>query len=514
MEYRYEIPQEFWGLFRSANREIYMEALLAINEEYEYSNYFLSRETCVQVLSEMCNARAFAYQEEWDAQSDPEELGMSLPRKILNWLLRHKWLRKVEDFGTMSTNIVIPDYASLFITAFDQMVNEPLEDTQVYIQNVYATLFSSRRDSRMNIAMLKTALVNTRKLNKALQDMLLNMDKFFDRLLDQQTFGGLLQEHLEGYVEEVVRKKYHILKTSDNFYIYKADIKKCLREMREDEEWLNRVRASQGQSQAEDGSGTMEQTVVKAPGRGGTVSSNIHDTAENATVGIKTASGSAYYRRHQDEDVLELIDRIERGFDDIEHRITNMDKEHSKYVRSTVSRMNYLLSEDSDRKGLVIQLLNRLADCPANVQEERLHKVAEACNLSDFGILHENPLYKRRNRRKFEELVKPQEETKELSRDEVLKLNRLQKRFTKKQVEDFIEEHMVDGVCDTAKLEIKTEDEFELLILAYDMCMRKNSNMTVSVNGQMIESEGFSYPSMLFMRRGENPDKLRNPEND
>ena len=191
-----------------------------------------------------------------------------------------------------------------------------------------------------------------------------------------------------------------------------------------------------------------------------------------------------------------------------------MDKEHSKYVRSTVSRMNYLLSEDSDRKGLVIQLLNRLADCPANVQEERIHKVAQACNLSDFGILHENPLYKRRNRRKFEELVKPQEETKELSRDEVLKLNRLQKRFTKKQVEDFIEEHLEDGICNTAKLEIKTEDEFELLILAYDMCMRKNSNMTVLVNGQTIESEGFSYPSMLFMRKDKNPDKSRDIEND
>ena len=39
------------------------------------------------------------------------------------------------------------------------------------------------------------------------------------------------------------------------------------------------------------------------------------------------------------EDVLELLDLIERGFDDIEHRISNMDKEHSKYVRATVTRL-------------------------------------------------------------------------------------------------------------------------------------------------------------------------------
>ena len=47
-----EIPDRFWGLFRSVNRSIYIEALLRINEEYEYSNYFLSREVCIQILSE------------------------------------------------------------------------------------------------------------------------------------------------------------------------------------------------------------------------------------------------------------------------------------------------------------------------------------------------------------------------------------------------------------------------------------------------------------------------------
>ncbi len=129
--------------------------------------------------------------------------------------------------------------------------------------------------------MLRTALVNTRRLNKALQDMLHNMDKFFGRLLDQQSYHDLLKEHLEGYVEEIVRKKYHILKTSDNFYIYKTDIKKCLRDMRENEEWIGLVRERS-----------------KAMG----------DTKD---------------------DVVDLLDMIERGFDDIEHRISNMDKEHT-----------------------------------------------------------------------------------------------------------------------------------------------------------------------------------------
>src|SRR5699024_4790911 len=126
-------------------------------------------------------------------------------------------------------------------------------------------------------------------------------------------YSDLLKEHLDGYVEEVVRKKYHILKTSDNFYIYKNDIKRCLQEMRDDDEWIESVRE-------------------------------------------RSAAGG-----DDGEDVLELLDLIERGFDDIEHRIANMDKEHSKYIRATVTRLNYLLSGETDTKGLIVQLLNRIS---------------------------------------------------------------------------------------------------------------------------------------------------------
>ena len=54
-----EIPDRFWSLFRSVNRSTYIEALLKINEEYEYSNYFLSREVCIQLLSEYFSRKKY-----------------------------------------------------------------------------------------------------------------------------------------------------------------------------------------------------------------------------------------------------------------------------------------------------------------------------------------------------------------------------------------------------------------------------------------------------------------------
>ena len=467
MQLRFEIPDKFWGLFRSVNREAYMEALLNINEEYQYSNYFLTREVCIQVLSDMYIKKHFQLkQEEDETEFDLLETPAS---RTLKWLLRTGWLKKLEDYNTLATNIVIPDYAAIFIDAFERLGSEDMEETEIYIQNVYATLFSFKNDSRVNLSMLRTALVNTRRLNKALQDMLHNMDKFFGRLLDQQSYHDLLKEHLEGYVEEIVRKKYHILKTSDNFYIYKTDIKKCLRDMRENEEWIGLVRERS-----------------KAMG----------DTKD---------------------DVVDLLDMIERGFDDIEHRISNMDKEHTKYVRATVTRLNYLLSGETDTKGLVVQLLNQMSAAVTEEQntqvenrgngysyEEMLQLAGERMNMSLLEMLSEKSLYKRRKPREdFISQMAEDETIEDLNREDVLKLNRILQRYSKQEIEAFIEEHMKDDVMDVEKLKIADEESFEKLILAYDYSTRRNSKYIVlEEDTPQIENGCYKYPALKFVRRG------------
>jgi len=473
LKLRYDIPPSFWGLFRSVNRDIYMEALLTINDEYQYNNYFLSREACVQILSEMCAARRYAFEQE--ENETEEERQEALPGRILNWLIKTKWLRKIEDYTTMTTNIVIPDYAAVMIDAFEQLASQPLEDTEIYIQNVYATLFSFKNDSRLNLAMLKTALVNTKKLNKALQDMLHNMDKFFERLLNQKSYDELLKEHLEGYVEEVVKRKYHILKTSDNFYIYKTDIKRCLKEMREDEEWLEKIRKKQqAESQRGEAAFSLKKDEEELP----------------------------FLRRNREEDVLDLIDQIERGFDDIEHRISNMDKEHSKYIRATVSRLNYLLSDETERHGMLVMLLNRLgAEEDTAKQAEKIGQVGEKMNLSALEILNENPLYKRRRKKKFEEELAEDEESAELSKEDILRLNKIRHRFTRQQIESFIEERMEGGVLETEHMQLSGDEDFEKLILAYDISMRKNSKYEVIVKEERVENGSYCYPSMVFVPR-------------
>ncbi|MBW4848120.1 MAG: hypothetical protein KZY87_21390 [Lachnospiraceae bacterium] len=447
-----EIPDRFWGLFRSINRSTYIEALLKINEEYEYSNYFLSREVCIQVLEEYFTAkRLVIWQDELEDEADALE---PTAVRVLNWLLRAGWLRKVDDYASMTVNIVIPDYAAVMIEAFFKLTSDEEDETQIYIQNVYAILFSLKNDPRAGVSLLNTAYINTKRLNKTLQDMLHNMDKFFASLLEKKAYGDLLKEHLEGYVDEIVKKKYHMLKTSDNFYLYKNDIKRWIGSMREDTEWLEQMSHRSGQK------------VTAA-------------------------------------DIAEKLDQIERGFDDIEHRIANMDKEHSRYIRATVTRLNYLLNQEDNMKGLVIRLLNHLSE--TEDPDEAIKDVGGLMNLSQVSILSEKSLYKKRRARTcFKENLMPEEESAELTMEEILSLNRLKSRYSRKEIESYIETHLENGRMEVKEDTVNSPEEFEKLILAYDYSTRRKSMYQVEEQEtELIDNGRYRYPKLVFVRRKE-----------
>ncbi len=450
-----EIPEQFFGLFQSRNRYIYIEALLLIYDEYLYNDYFLSKETCIKLLHDRFNSRILQLSRD-DNEIETEEVE-PVATRIFSRLLYFGWLRKVEDYTTFRTNIVIPDYASVFIEALRRIEEPETNETDLYIQNVYTNIYSFYYDKKAGIELLRTAMVNTSNLNRALQDMLHNMDKFFEALLNKDNYENLLEEHLVGYVESIVDKKYGLLKTSDNFYIYKNDIKRLLRAIEEDEERLVRLKEKL-----------------------------VHEGMSEE---------DAQYEIH------DMIDAVERGISNMERRIAYIDAEHTKYIRATVRRLEYLLSSDENMSGQIVTLLNAIN---TENREDVLSQVADAVHLHDNTILTKNLMYKRRGKRKpFEETVEALEEPPELSKEEILLANRKKTRYSKEQIEDFVTARMVHGCFKTSEHPIASDEEFELLILAYDYSLRKKSNYEVKVGeSAIIKNNGYSYPNLLFTRRG------------
>lgn len=452
------IPEQFFGLFQSKNRYIYIEALLLLYEEYLYNDYFLTKETCIQLLHDRFHSRILQLSKD-ENEIETEEIE-PVASHIFSRLLYFQWIRKVEDYTTFRTNVVIPDYASVFIEAFRHIEEPEANETDIYIQNVYTNIYSFYHDKKAGIELLRTAMVNASNLNRALQEMLHNMDKFFEALLKKDSYENLLEEHLIGYVTSIVDKKYGLLKTSDNFYIYKNDIKRLLRAIEEDEERLHHLKDRLIREGAKEEDAWLE--------------------------------------------IQDIIAGVERGIMNMERRIAYIDAEHTKYIRATVRRLEYLLSSDENMSGQIVTLLNTIN---ADNREEILDKVAKAVRLHDNTILTKDLMYKRRGKRKpFEETVVALEESVELSKEEILLANVKKIRYSKEQIEAFITDRMVNGRYSTKEQPITSDVEFELLILAYDYSLRKKSNFEVQIGeNAILINKGFSYPNLIFTRRSKSP---------
>lgn len=451
-----QIPERFWGLFISQNRYIYIESLVLIYEEYLYNDYFLTKDTCIQILADYFSKRvvdvsADIIEEEENRTAEKEPVAT----KILNRLLYFRWLKKVEDYSNFKTNIVIPDYASMFIDVFNRLNHPEESEADLYIQNVYTNIYSFYHDRKAGIELLKTARVNTSRLNRSLQDLLHNMDDFFEKLLVQNTYQKLLTEHLEIFVEDAVNKKYSLLKTNDNFYIYKNDIRSLLRHIAEEEE--RRIRLK-------------NKMIMEGK------------SAEEA-----------------EQEIAEVLDAIERGIVNMEKRITSIDLEYSKYIKATVSRLEYLLNNDDNTRGTIIDLLHLIGEGNKN---EIITEVSKKINFHDLTIVSQKSFYKKKQRKIFEETLQSDEVFEELTRDQVLDLNKINGRYTSEDIECFVFNHMENDVFATDKFMLENEKQFELLILAYDYGIRKRSPYSVVESEEgFVTSGNYRYPKLTFCKK-------------
>ena len=205
------------------------------------------------------------------------------------------------------------------------------------------------------------------------------------------------------------------------------------------------------------------------------------------------------------EELEEQLDMIERGFDDIEHRIINMDREHTRYIRATVTRLNYLLNREDNMKGLVIQLLNHLSEAEGKeAQDREAERIGALINLSQMTVISEKSLYKRRRlKQDFAEGLALEEETEELSGEEILRLNRIRNRYSRKQIEEFILEKMDNGRLAVTEDTVASPEDFEKLVLAYDSSVRKDSPYRVREQDvEVIDNGRYRYPGLVFEKKG------------
>ena len=150
-----------------------------------------------------------------------------------------------------------------------------------------------------------------------------------------------------------------------------------------------------------------------------------------------------------------------------------MDKELFQVCPRHGDALNYLLNQEDNTKGLIIRLLNRLAD--DGRRWRTCSRSRKWMNLSQMNILSEASLYKRRKvKADFSKNLEPDEEDKELTRGNS-QPEPVKNRYSRSDIENFITQRAVSGKMEADVTPYPVMRNLEKLILAYDYSTRQKS---------------------------------------
>lgn len=132
-----------------------------------------------------------------------------------------------------------------------------------------------------------------------------------------------------------------------------------------------------------------------------------------------------------------------------------------------------------------------------------IQAVGNRMNLSQTSLLSEEALYKRRRpRTDFAKQLPDEKALPELSEEEILNYNKVKNRYSRKEIEDFIQGHMKEGSMEVDETTVGSDEDFEKLILAYDYSTRTKSRyLAMEEEEDPVKKGPYTYPKLQFVRR-------------
>ena len=180
----------------------------------------------------------------------------------------------------------------------------------------------------------------------------------------------------------------------------------------------------------------------------------------------------------------QVVDMLEKAFSKIPDN-TNLILHSDQGWQYQMKQYQWLLKDKGIR-----QSMSRKGNCLDNSLVENF-----------FGLL-KSELFYMKEYKTIEELAKIYAEKGNIEYYDIITNGESTDIDKKKQIEEFIEEHIEKDVLDTEKLSLTSEEDFEKLILAYDLSTRKNSKYkTLEEDAETIEKNGYRYPALKFVRR-------------
>lgn len=456
------VPENFFSILSSANRELYFDALMILHEMFKFE-LNIRVDDYISSLISILEDRAFELEEDDEAQ----ESGLTLSGKarlILNRFVKTGWVDKEFLDGSFIEIVTPRNYAIPVMKLLSNLGNNSLQE---YNSLVFATFSGLKQVKTENESHIYEAVLsarsNTEQLQYALRTLYHGIRGFLRGIVEQQDVNLLLQNHFGEY-KKMSDRIYHPIKTMDSVHRYMGPIQSLLTDILADEALMKTMRA-------------RAMSIKK-----------YEDEAE------------------ADEEIIKAIDYVLDAYQTVGDLVSEIDRKHSIYTKSSIEKIQYLMTADQTIKGKLAELLKTYASMMDD-KRDQLGDIMEKTiriNRQEFldaqSLYHKNVKSRRIDRAPL--AIEPDDSFADLA--ERYLLEQFKNGYPAARIRAFVDDLFAKGASriEAKDIQISCDSDFILLILAVIRQNDRGMPYSVKMGEGRVWRNGYAIPNMTIFKKG------------
>lgn len=455
------VNDKFFSPFTSVNKNLNYNLLCLINSKMDNEMKQFPRD---EVLSWMVD-----YLKNCPINIVDDETGeayvsdvKAIASKKLRYFLACGWLVDENDSKTLKTTYQMDSNAIIILNAMEELVKNdtrPVEYTG-YVYNIFSSLKNFQFDHSTDI--VEQMYKNTKELMDRLRGLNVSIKKYLRNLIANDTLSPreILEQFLVEYQDKVILKTFNNLRIKDNPSKYKNSIIRHINDLLEEGNFSKMV---------------AEYINKKKNG----------DFNEENRIEAETFFN-------------ESLDYVLEQFNYIEDNLESLNKRNTKYASTAKSRIAFLLNEEVDIEGKIIDLLKSIAETDDYIDEDT------PFSIFDLGKLDESSLYTPRiRRRKVNVQINTDNEPideDELRRAKERLLN--ETKFNCSSVDKFIRRQLDGHTSITAaQMRLQGIEDVIMVFLAGLYSQNKMVSYTITYNNKTFDWNGKTITDYIVERK-------------
>lgn len=457
------LPSTFFSVLASPNKEIYADALMLLHQMFQYDVNVDLNDYIIRLTSLLEDRELLP---ETDDNEDVGTVGINTNQKarfILNKLIKTGWVDKEFKDGTFTEVIVLHDYSIKILKLLETLSHPKTREYNSLVFSTYSSLKQAKQEEpqQMYDALL-AARENTERLIDELKSLYHNIRDYHRKINIADSPNELLKEHFDDY-KSLIDHIYHPIKTMDSIYRYSRPISNILQDVLSDD-------------------GLMDQMISRA-----------------MTVRLYQNQSTAH------EAILSDIDFILESYRSIGGLVDEIDRKHNAYTRSSIEKIEYLLTADRTIKGKLVSILQQYAAADEERKNDIL-KLLQAnirvCRQECFdgkSLYHKN-VRSRRTAEKPLKVARKDTESAQTAMSDVV--NQIKDSYPAVRVKAYMSKLLKDKhALKMDDIPINNDSDFILLMLGTIRSGDRSMPYRMELGNGEIQKNGYIVPNVTFINK-------------